>query len=370
MSVEFLTNLPLAPKLLPTNLSDSCCRFFFCFFLSFAILGSASGEDIYTVCLLIFWHSAVAEVSTLRTKSLGTISVLSVVTKAAAEEDHTNKQAQKKKRKKHLVCLGEKKKMLSRNRAALRVTTGQSDMWLMTEELIGCWNLIGLLWRGAWCRCVRRVGSNTCSLTCCCLCGSSPTRRQHFAPGSLLLAAPSTLSVKRWKRFQIQEAARRSIPRRSALSGSCSDSLIAPSLHHRRHLLPSPTSSFLCFAPLMNSAAHFKEAAVIKAQRDSQDHSNLCTLERLNKHVSVICCPCIGGFSFGCFLSIYLFFFTYFSSGILTSNRRRQLERERISCLCREYANVRRWSLWSRTARRPDRTIIDGGGSRREIFFT
>lgn len=118
------------------------------------------------------------------------------------------------------------------------------------------------------------------------------------------------LSVKRWKRFQIQEAARRSIPRRSALSGSSSDSLIAPSLHHHRHLLPSPTSSFLCFTPLMNSAAHFKEAAVIKAQRDSQDHSNLYTLERLNKRVSVICCPCIGGFSLDVFfLFIYLFFF-------------------------------------------------------------
>lgn len=128
------------------------------------------------------------------------------------------------------------------------------------------------------------------------------------------------------------------------MSGSCSDSLIAPSLHHHRHLLPSPTSSFLCFTPLMNSAAHFKEAAVIKAQRDSQDHSNLYTLERLNKRVSVICCPCIGGFSLDVFY-LFIYFFTYFSSGILTSNRRRQLERERISCLCREYANVRRWSL-------------------------
>lgn len=127
-----------------------------------------------------------------------------------------------------------------------------------------------------------------------------PTRRQRFAHGSLLLAAPCSswhLIAKRGKRFEIQEAARRSIPRSLALSGSCSDSLIAPSFHHHRLLLPSPTSPFLCFTPLMNSAAHFKEAAVIKAQRDSQDQSNLCTLERLNKHVSVICCPCIGGFS-------------------------------------------------------------------------
>lgn len=74
-----------------------------------------------------------AEVSTLRTKSLGTISILSVVTKAAAEEETTTEEEEEEAPR---LFGGEK--MLSRNRAALWVTTGQSDMWLMTEELIGC----------------------------------------------------------------------------------------------------------------------------------------------------------------------------------------------------------------------------------------
>lgn len=127
------------------------------------------------------------------------------------------------------------------------------------------------------------------------------------------------------------------------------------------------TTAFHLLVPLfrtsdeLGSSACFREAAVIKAQRDSQDRSNLSTLERLNEHVSVICCPRVGEFSLHVFY-LFISIIIYFSSGILTSNGRRQLERERISCLCRGYANVRRWSLWSRTARLPDRTIIDGGG--------
>lgn len=184
MSVEFLTNLPLAPKLLPTNLSDSCCRFFF---LSFAILGSASGEDIYTMCLLIFWHSAVAEVSTLRTKSLGTISVLSVVTKAAAEEA---KQPQKKKRKKHLVCLGEKNAFLE----PCCLVGNSGSEWHVADDRRANWPL-----KSDWSAVERR-------LVLVCQTNRKqrllsdvllplrfkPTRRQHFAPGSLLLAPPST----------------------------------------------------------------------------------------------------------------------------------------------------------------------------------
>lgn len=79
-----------------------------------------------------------AEVSTLRTKSLGTISVLSVVTKAAAEEDHSKTTTVEEEEEEEAARLFGGEKMLSWNRAALWVTPGQSDMWLMTEELIGC----------------------------------------------------------------------------------------------------------------------------------------------------------------------------------------------------------------------------------------
>lgn len=61
----------------------------------------------------------------------------------------------------------------------------------------------------------------------------------------------------------------------------------------------------------MNSAARFKESAVIKAQRDRQDRSNPCTLERLSEHGAVICCPRIGGFSSRVFIYLLVSLFIF-----------------------------------------------------------
>lgn len=89
---NFLTVLPKAPS----NKSEWFMLYFFfvwlvfLLLLFFALLWSVS--MIFIMFLLIFWRSTVAAVSTLRSPSapgwvFGTISVLSVVTKAAAQED-------------------------------------------------------------------------------------------------------------------------------------------------------------------------------------------------------------------------------------------------------------------------------------------